>query len=195
VLSETDLARRLGVSRTPLREAMSRLVEHGLVQVTPQVGTTVSLIDLGEVQEATFVRTALETAAFRLAVQNKAPVDRLRDVLQQHEQAQHDGDAEAFHNSDDALHQVIFDLAGFPSAWSVVRASRLQLDRVRRMVLPESIKSRDVVDEHIRIVDLLESRDTARGVRLVTAHAHRGIRLLPRLSRTNPTFFTWPRHS
>ena len=66
-LSETELAESLNVSRTPLREAIARLVDAGLVQVVPQVGTRVALIRLSDVEEARFVRENLEVAAFEVA--------------------------------------------------------------------------------------------------------------------------------
>ena len=64
-LSENELAQELGVSRTPVRESLILLREEGLVQVYPQIGSFVSLVDLGRVSEAQFVREAIECASLR----------------------------------------------------------------------------------------------------------------------------------
>jgi DNA-binding GntR family transcriptional regulator len=189
LLSETELARQLGVSRTPLREAISRLDHQGLVHVTAQVGTRVALIDLKEVEEASFIRCALEVSAFRRACELQAPVGRLRRILERQEKAIADADANRFFDTDEQLHQEIFRLSGFPNAWKVVFSAKLQMDRVRRLVIPDAIRNRGLIDEHIGIVDLLEARDQARGAALVTAHAQHVLSLAPRLQKSMPEYF------
>lgn len=191
LLSETDLSRRLGVSRTPLREAISRLVDRGLLSVAAQVGTRVSLIDPAEVEEAVFIRCALETAAFRQACEVASPdVTRLRGILQDQEQALRATDADAFFVTDESLHEEIFRLGGHPGVWQVVRRSKLQLDRMRRLVMPEMLTTRTLVDEHTRIVDLLEQARTEEGVALVTAHAQHVLTQSPTIQARHPAFFT-----
>jgi DNA-binding GntR family transcriptional regulator len=191
VLSETDLAARLGVSRTPLREAISRLVDHGLLSVVAQVGTRVSLIDVREVEQAVFIRCALETAAFREACAGGEPdVTVLQRILAEQERAQADHDVAGFFDTDEELHQEIFRIGRHPEVWSVVRRSKLQLDRLRRLVLPELIKTRDLLEEHRRIVSLLQARDVEAGVQLVTTHARHVLDDLPEFMSQHPAYFT-----
>jgi GntR family transcriptional regulator, rspAB operon transcriptional repressor len=191
VVSETDLAARLGVSRTPLREAISRLVDHGLLSVVAQVGTRVSLIDLREVEQAVFIRCALETAAFREACTLDPPdVTVLRQILDRQEQAQAEHDVAAFFDTDEELHQEIFRLGRHPEVWSVVRRTKLQLDRLRRVILPEAIATRSLIDEHQQIVSLLERRDVEAGVELVTLHARHVLDDLPEIRSHYPAYFT-----
>src|ERR1700757_1617307 len=82
-LSEAELARDLGVSRTPVREAIIQLRADGLVEVTPQRGSFVSKISLRNVREAQFAREALECAAVRVAVDriDDAAGERLRENI------------------------------------------------------------------------------------------------------------------
>src|ERR1700751_1292311 len=82
-LSEAELAKELGVSRTPVREAIIQLRTDGLVEVTPQAGTFVSKISLRNVREAQFAREALECAAIREAAPriDAAAVDELRQNI------------------------------------------------------------------------------------------------------------------
>lgn len=190
VLSETDLSIRLGVSRTPLRETISRLVDQGLLRVVPQVGTSVALIDMAAVEEACFIRSALETAAFRDACAAVTPaVAGLRAILVRQEHAAASGDLDAFFHADEDLHQEVFRLGGHPGVWSVVQRSKLQLDRLRRLILPAAITSRDLMNEHIRIVDLLEARDVDEGVELIRRHSRHVLRQASDVRTTHPDYF------
>ena len=189
-LSETDLAEQFGVSRTPLREAISRLADQGLVIVTPQVATRVSPIDLGEVEEATFIRSALETAAFRRACLADADAHLLRTNLDGQEEAFAQQNPERFFELDEEFHQEIFRLAGFPHAWTVVRSAKLQLDRVRRLVVPQAIRNRTLIEEHTRIADLLERRDGEAGSLAVAEHALQVLELAPAIRAEFPEYFS-----
>ncbi|MET8871922.1 GntR family transcriptional regulator [Nocardia sp. NPDC004604] len=190
LLSEAELSVQLGVSRTPLREAISRLVDQGLLSVVSQVRTSVALIDLSEVREACFIRRALETAAFREACESGGDVGGLRRILLRQEQAVADRDVEDFFVSDEDLHQEIFRLAGYPGVWSMIRRSKLQLDRLRRLAFSETVITRDVIDEHIRIVDLLENRDVEEGMRLITEHSRHVLDQADRVRSEYPGYFT-----
>lgn len=191
VLSETELATQLGVSRTPVRAALARLVDQRLVTVVAQVGTTVSRISLAEVAEGCFIRAALETAAFRRACESEAcSVDRLREILERQEKALAEQDGNAFFESDEALHHEVFRLAGHPTVWNLVRGAKSQLDRLRRVHLPEVLDSRQIIDEHIRIVDLLEAGDLAAGVELIEQHALQILGMASRLRAARPEYFT-----
>ena len=188
-LSETELAADLGVSRTPVRDAIARLVEQRLVRVIPQVGTRVCLIEPHDVEEAVFIRSALEGAAFGRACENSADVSGLRGILMQQEDAVSARDAEAFFLADEAFHQELFRLSGFPDAWNVVRSSKVQIDRIRRLVLPLAVQRRDLIDEHRAIADLLERKSVVSGVALVTRHAGHVLKQEPWLRSQYPEYF------
>ncbi|WP_433191922.1 GntR family transcriptional regulator [Nocardia sp. CA-107356] len=190
LLSETELSVQLGVSRTPLREAIFRLVDQGLLSVVSQVRTSVALIDLAEVREACFIRRTLETAAFREACESGGDIGELRRILLRQEQAVADRDVDAFFVSDEDLHQEIFRLGGYPGVWNVIRRSKLQLDRLRRLTYSETVISRDVIDEHIRIVDLLENRDVEAGMHLIAEHSRHVLDQAARVQSEHPGYFT-----
>ena len=192
VVSETELSRQLGVSRTPLREAISRLVDLGLLTVVSQVGTRVARIDLADVEQAVFIRSALETAAFRDACStgNNRNVERLRRTLELQREAIAGQDAELFFVTDEDLHQEIFRLGGHPHVWNVVRQSKLQLDRLRRLVIPDAISSSWLIDEHTQLVDLLEDGDVDAGVDLVTRHSRHVLHQAPQFRARFPDYFT-----
>jgi len=190
-LSETDLAEQLQVSRTPVREAIARLVDVGLVQVVPQVGTSVARIRMADVYEARFVRESLEVAAFEEACASPdCDGSTLRALLERQEVAHIDGNLEQFFAADEEFHMEIFRLSGHAGAWPAVQRMKLQLDRLRRLSLPEKATTRALIDEHRLIVGALEGRDVARGRAHVSAHARRVLELAPHLQRKHPNYFT-----
>jgi hypothetical protein len=68
----------------------------------------------------------------------------------------------------------------------VARSSKLQLDRIRRLIVPEAIRSRDLIDEHLEIVDRLETRDVETGVALIEKHCRHVLELAPRVQAARP---------
>lgn len=189
-LAETDLADQLGVSRTPLREAIARLADVGLVQVVPQVGTRVARIRMADVHEARFVRESLEVAAFEEACGVGDVGDSaLDDLLARQETAHAAGDIRAFFLADEAFHQEIFRLGGHPGAWRAVQRMKVQLDRLRRLSLPEKTTTRALIDEHRLIAHALTRRDVPGGRAHVSAHARRVLEHAPAMRRRYPDYF------
>jgi DNA-binding GntR family transcriptional regulator len=189
-LSEHELTRQLGVSRTPVREAIARLVDGGLVQVVPQVGTTVARIRMRDVEEARFIRESLEIAAFsEVCAKPERDVAALRRLIREQEAAHRAGDLDAFFIADEALHRGIFALSGYPGAWTAVQRAKLQLDRLRRLSLPEKSTVRALINEHKQIVDAIERADLASGRERISTHARRILAQAPILVQKHPDYF------
>ncbi|WP_214323044.1 GntR family transcriptional regulator [Nonomuraea sediminis] len=189
-LSETDLADQLHVSRTPLREAIARLVDSGLVSVVPQVGTRVELIRLESVEQARFVRESLETAAFGAACEKpERDVAPLRELLARQADACEAHDLAAFFAADEALHEQIFALSGHQAAWHMMQPVKIHLDRLRRLSLPEPETVRGLIAEHTAIVDALEAGDSEGGRAHIRAHARRALENGPVLRAKHPGYF------
>ncbi len=190
-LSETELAQQLQVSRTPLREAIARLVADRLVSVVPQVGTRVEPIRLDDVEQARFVREHLELGAFAAACKRPTrDVGTLRALLAEQERAHAHGDVDAFFAADEALHREIFNLGGYPGAWRMMQPTKLQLDRLRRLSLPDPATVRALIDEHAAIVTALETGDARTGSTHLRRHARRVLAYAPRLRVLHPDLFT-----
>ncbi len=195
LLSESELAQQLHVSRTPLREAIVRLVDAGLLQVLPQVGTLVAKIRMSDVEEARFVRETLEIGAFELAC---APAHRdvsvLHDLLDQQQRAHERGDLETFFSADEALHAEIFSMAGHPGAWMAVQRMKFQLDRLRRLSLPDPATVETLIHDHRRIVDAIATAELAQGRHQISVHARRVLEHAPLMQLKFPDYFaTEPR--
>jgi len=154
-ISEAELSERLGVSRTPVREALIKLAEDGLVQIVPQVGTFVAPISVVSVKEAQFIREQLECALVVEAVKriDAASLRRLRDNLNEQRHATQDGDWDRFYALDESFHGILAGVAGHPTVWRVIQQSKVHMDRVRH----ESFRMPDhmahLMIQHAAIVD------------------------------------------
>lgn len=190
-LSENELAERLGVSRTPVREALARLREERLVAVVPQRGTFVTKIDPDAVADAAFVREALECNAVRLATLNATEDDiaALRANLAAQEEAAERDDAAAFDELDDDLHRIICGLSGRDVAWWLSQRVRGQLDRVRRLSIPEPGYRAEMIAEHHRLIDAIEARDPERAEQVMRHHLQMVLSSMPTLRAEHPDYF------
>lgn len=189
-ISEPGIATWLQVSRSPVREAFTRLVDLGLITVVPQVGSHIAPISLHEVEEAVFIRSALETRAFQRAIALGQPdtteIQRLADANRAAAEAQ---DADAFFNTDEQLHANVFILAGMPRLWDLVRGTKVQLDRLRRLNLSSALAAPELLDEHQEIVDALRNRDEQAGLDVINRHASRILVTVEKHRAENPSYF------
>ena len=160
VLSRADLARRFGVSQTPVRDALMRLAAEGLVEVFPQHATVVSLIDLTAARQAHFLRRSLELEVVRaLAMSHdSSAIAQLRDCLEGQREYARQGDLKAFSDADRAFHRIMYDAAGVPDMWLLMHQSCGQLDRLRRLNLPDLCKIETVLSDHKAILDAIADR-------------------------------------
>ncbi len=190
-LSEPAVAAWLHVSRAPAREAITRLADHGLVTVVPQVGTQVAPISMRAVRDAVFVRNALETSAFQDAIAQKDLETReLRVMVDRNRQAGLDKNLDAFFETDERLHQLVFALAGVPEVWNLVRGTKLQLDRLRHLNLEAAVENPEVAREHEQIADALDSRDEIAGVAIIHQHSYRILDDTEELRKKHEEYFT-----
>ncbi|WP_187369316.1 GntR family transcriptional regulator [Baekduia soli] len=190
-LSENELAERLGVSRTPVREALVRLREDRLVAIVPQLGTFVTLMDPAAVADAHFVREALEGAAVRLAARRAAPADvaGLRRTIAEQQRADAAGDADAFDRLDEALHRDLCALSGREVAWRLSQRARGQLDRVRRLSLPEAGFRAQMISEHREVVDAVAAHDPDAAEQRLRRHLRMALSSLPDIQKSHPEYF------
>jgi GntR family transcriptional regulator, rspAB operon transcriptional repressor len=160
-LSEPELTLRLAIGRTPLREAVLRLAQDGLVAIYPQSGSFVAPISLAQIEEAQFVRERLECGIVRrvAALADKRALSDLRQLLQRQEEAAGEDDAEQFHQLDEALHARFCAIAGWPDVWRLIQRSKVHLDRVRRLSLPLDGQMPHLIDQHRAILEAVIVQD------------------------------------
>lgn len=159
-LDKNALCARLGVSRFPVSEALSRLQAEGLVEIRPQSGTIVSLIRLGDVRENLFLRRALEAEAVRSLAADMPPdvLAALQRNIRYQKAAANAGDPTGFHKLDLEFHEIIFKALGFDRVKATVESARLGLDRIRRL-LASKRRHKLTYNEHEKIVAALTAGD------------------------------------
>ncbi len=172
VISKHDLATEFGVSQTPVREALLRLEEEGLVDIFPQSRTVVSLIDIQDAREAHFLRLCVEVEiARRLSGSiTSQQVEVLRELLLRQRTAFAAGDLVAFTQFDDRMHQHTYEFAGVVGLWELIQTRRAHIDRLRFLKLPTKGKVEAILEDHTKIVDALERHDAAAAEAAVRVH-------------------------
>jgi GntR family transcriptional regulator, rspAB operon transcriptional repressor len=172
VIDEKEIAALLKVSRTPVREAVKKLSDENLVDVVAQSGTRASRIDRRAVEEAFFIRRALETESAAQAAlhMTEAHADALSDILLQHARAierRHYTDAI---ERDDAFHRAIAEISDLSRLWRVVEVSKAQLDRCRHLMLPRPGEADATLEQHREIIRALMSRNSLRAAKAMADH-------------------------
>ena len=189
-LSENELAQELGVSRTPVRESLILLREEGLVQVFPQIGSFVSLVDLGRVSEAQFVREAIECASLKDVAVDAAGLAGLREILRGQSGAEASGDVEEFFRLDEEFHRELLRLAGHESAWAAVNSAKAHLDRARRLSLLETRPIATLIQQHAAVVDALEANNLADADSSLRLHLRGVFEDVQRIQQATPQLFS-----
>jgi DNA-binding GntR family transcriptional regulator len=190
-LSENELAGHLGVSRTPVREALIRLRDEQLVEIVPQRGTFVTPISVRGVLDAQFVREALECAAVRLASERATPGDvrDLWDMIDAQHRSRETGDLEAFYLLDEAFHGRLTDLSGHPVASSLSQRAKGHLNRVRRLSLPLPNYIETMIAEHEEVVRAVADHDADAAEQRLRHHLQMVLSELPRIRAEHPELF------
>jgi DNA-binding GntR family transcriptional regulator len=191
MLSEQDIAAGFGVSRTPVREAMIKLADEGLVEIFPQYGSFVAPIKLGDVFDSQFAREALECAAVEKAIDRlDAPQEeQLKAVIDRQRARQRPHQREAFFRADEDLHMLILKIAGHGAAWHFVESAKVQMDRVRHLAITIARKQALILAEHEAVVEALLARDRDGAVDAMRAHLRGIFRTIEMLRNDKNDYF------
>jgi DNA-binding GntR family transcriptional regulator len=191
VLSRADLQRQFGLSSTPVRDALMRLAEAGLVEVFPQSGTIVSLIDVPLARQAQFLRRAIEQEAVRLLSEapDRALIEKLRSGIREQAGLARTKNLERFNDADLAFHKLLYEAAGVPHLWLLVRHRSGHIDRIRRLHLPIGGKANQIVRDHTAIVDAIEKGEPDRAQAELRGHLSRSLAFSAELRARFPGYF------
>lgn len=191
VISRSDLATRLGLSQTPVREALIRLQTEDLVRVVPNASTRIAPISLEAAREANFLRLALEAEAIRRvagSTRGEAP-QAMRAAFARQQERHRAGDPAGFTAEDDAFHAALYEAAGVPGLWALVRSRSGHLDRLRRLDLPTPGKAEAILAEHARILAALEAGDAAGAEAALRTHLSGTVARMEAIRAEHPAFF------
>lgn len=171
-LDEQQIAEELGVSRTPLREAISKLVKDGLVEHRPYRGNFVRTFTAKEVFDLYEVRKGLESMAVRLAIPllTDVAVAALREILADIDNALQEGDLEAYGFGDKRFHDSIADLSGNETLITTLARLSGQVQLIRTMANQDQSIVEITAMERPGIVDAMIAGDVANATHLMEEH-------------------------
>ncbi|MEM7523209.1 MAG: GntR family transcriptional regulator [Pseudomonadota bacterium] len=191
VLRKSALCEQLGVSRSPVAEALGRLSSEGLVDVIPQSATRVSQLSLSELREESFLREAIEVAAVAKVAAEATPekITKLSRNLRLQSLLVDDGDFQGFFEADLAFHELILEFTGYPKVLAAAGQMSLQLHRARTLLLPEDGRPGEAVTEHVAILDAIRAQDPAAAQTAMALHLRQLIKRIVPLEREHAGYF------
>jgi DNA-binding GntR family transcriptional regulator len=180
-LSEVEVAREMGVSRQPVRDAFWRLSKLGLLLVRPQRATVVTRISTSAVMQARFVRTAIEVETLMIAAKRFGPAEfaALDALLAEQAVAVAADERQRFHALDDAFHRRIGELAGVGFVWDLIRENKAHTDRVRLLSLSSGAEL--ALSDHHAILAALRAEDAGAAATAMRVHLGRIGAILARI--------------
>jgi DNA-binding GntR family transcriptional regulator len=171
-INELQLARKFGLSRTPVREALNRLASEGFVSLTPNRGffvrslSTEGLLDLYE------LRSVIECAAFRFMCERATDegIERLRAYWASIVDGYNEQSPDAILAEDEGFHLLIAELSGNPELVTQLIAINARIRFIRRIQIEHRTHDKTLIDTHSAIVDAAVKRDVKRGLALLRNH-------------------------
>lgn len=173
-LDERSLSERFGISRTPMREALTRLDQEGLVTIVPRRGIYIVRKTKAEILEMITVWAALESMAARLAceVATDAEIAKLHDLNTYDRERVHQHMTE-YSDANIRFHESIIKLSGCELIGQMTDALFMHVRAIRQRTIFEKDRARKSVDDHSKIVKALEKRNADLASKLVREHTMR----------------------
>lgn len=176
-LAEIALSKRLGVSRTPIRGALHRLKEDGLVEIAPNKGAVVLGIDKNDLIDIYKVRNRLEGLASASAAKSisKEALDKLRESVELSEFYISRGDTEKVKELDTAFHLLIYKASGNRQLESILTELHRKIKTYRKLSLSVSGRVEKSIAEHREILEAIEKGEAELADKLTSLHIERAL--------------------
>lgn len=171
-VSEKEVAKKLDVSRTPVREAFLQLSQEELLDIYPQKGTFVSLIHLEHVEEGRFMREHLEKGVVALACDRleKDDLDELQRILKMQELSASQQNHAALFELDEAFHAAIFKGCQKERIWSLIQMMNAHFNRIRLLRLSKTYDWDVILSHHLQIYNAIWEKDKVKAQQAITEH-------------------------
>ncbi len=171
-LTETDLARQLGVSRAPIREALRILNSEGLVETIPYHGTTVRRLTKTDIEEIYSMRILLETYAMEQVIQKCEPADlrRLRDIVDRMVNAGDAGDLIAVNAYDRDFHDALIEMSEHHLLHSMWLMVAMKVRQVMALVNRRNTDLTQIARKHLPLLEAMEAGDVAGAKTILSLH-------------------------
>jgi DNA-binding GntR family transcriptional regulator len=172
-LDERQLSKSLGVSRTPIREAMTLLEQEGFLRTVPRRGIFIVRKTRRQIIEMIEMWAAIESMAARLATVNASDreIAALRTMFDEFRNSTPAEHIEEYSDANIAFHQAIIGLSGSHLMGKTIENLFTHVRAIRRMTISQSDRAERSIADHMRIIEALERRDTELAERLVREHS------------------------
>ncbi len=190
-MSTQEIAQKLNVSRTPVREAFIRLQRDGLVDIYPQKETVVSRIDFAKVEQERFVRESLECANIDLLIErcSRDDIKKLELNLEQQQATVSNCDYNALHRLDNIFHEYLFRTTGQLFAWTVIENTSNHYARIRMMTVWDKDIMQEIVLQHQKILAAVQDGSADYAKIYIKTHLHQLEDQLQQLLKDYPDYF------
>lgn len=171
-LDERELSLEMGVSRTPIREAIVRLEQEGLVRIVPRRGVFVARKSKAEIVEMITIWAGLESVAARMIIQNATDeeIAELRDLFATFKGGNVRADIDEYSETNICFHQAILRLSKSPLLNSIIDPLFIHMRAIRARTIGEDNRADRSIIDHMNIIEALERRDTVLAEKLVREH-------------------------
>jgi len=171
---ETKLAKDLGISQTPVREAIRQLCGEGVITIIPNKGPVVRTLTMKDVFEIYSLRAVLEGLAIRMAIHNASDedVEQLKAFYEEMKRKEHDPSVETLLPDSLHIHQTIVTLSKHDRLISTYQSISFQISIVNRMMSRASTKRKEV-EQHAELVEALASRNPDEAEMIIRRHIFR----------------------
>ena len=190
MLSEQDLADELELSRTPVHEALQELSKSKIIEVFPQKGSLVSLIDLELIEEAVFVRATLESAVTAQAAETATEDDikYLKDNLELQEFLLKQNNIDKFMETDNTFHKKMYSITNKMQCYYMVKSMNIHHDRFRELRVHGGDRS-PIIPQHKQILQAFIDHQPDQAYEVSLAHINRTKLDAQEIQRKYPQYF------
>lgn len=171
IITESKLSQELGVSRTPIREALRRLEQEHIIEETGK-GSVVIGISEKDVDDIFVIRKHLETLAAGIAAENSTDEQlvKLREALELQEFYLEKGDAEQIKQMDNRFHYIVYRLSGSTVFYDILVPLHKKIQKYRKIAVQSTGRAKASVEEHRKIYEAIASGNRALAEKYVLEH-------------------------
>ena len=190
MISEQDIANQLNLSRTPVHEAMQELSSTKIIEILPQRGSHVSLIDMDLVEEAVFARSTIEGAITEMASTRATEKDiqELEENVTLQRFYYEKNNPDKIMELDNAFHEMMYKITNKMQCYYMVKLMSIHNDRIRELHL-HSFTPERVIQEHQEILDAVKQRDPEAAKKAIDKHLSRKYHQEDEIKKKFPQYF------
>ena len=190
MISEQDIANELNLSRTPVHEAMQELSSTKIIEILPQRGSHVSLIDMALVDEAVFVRATIESAITQMACKQASEddVQKLEENVTLQQFYYEKNNLDKIMELDNAFHEMMYKITNKMQCHYMVKLMSIHNDRIRELHL-HSFNPERIIREHHEILDAIKRKDSTAAKEAIDKHLTRHYTQEDEIKKKYPQYF------